>query len=134
VDETPRDRGLKQPKGTKFNVMKFEKQESPKHEYCLGVDSICGGEEWTKNEDGDIQLFTKEECLEEFEDLYECSYLANWEGNKEEDETKPMTYKEWVIAGSDDYIYDHMDNVIENRKFMFGTDGGFVTGTKPQKA
>lgn len=100
-------------------MCKFQKQESPLHNYVVYSDSICDGNTADKDEAGDIVLYTEIEAKAEIKELFELE-LSNW--NKDPDGDPP------TLEDFDGYMYEHKDEYIENRKAIFGVG---IVGTKP---
>lgn len=89
-------------------MIKFEKQQTPEHKYVVATNTICDGNVADKNEAGDVILYTAEEAMEEVQEMKD-------------------------LCGDDSYFIEHMDIYVENRKVIYGNNGGVITGDSPIK-
>jgi len=104
----------------------FAEQETPNHKFVLVQDTICEGEIATTDENGHIELYTKEGIEQELKELLEH------ENNviKEEAENDGDTYEPIELSDLSWWSVP-MDEYIHNKKTIFGKDGLCVVGIKP---
>lgn len=109
--------------------IKFEKQESPDHVWVLAFDTMIDGWDCTKNGEGEIALYTKEEIDQELAELLALAI----ESEREYFEDFVDEYEEGGFCEEDvedDHFAIHMDEYLHGRKAFFP---GGIRGIKPEK-